>query len=128
VTKPEVLIVDDDKSFLAYVAQFLTQRGYVVHTLESAEQLLSRLAGGDAPSVILLDILFPGANGLEILAQLRKAYPAIPIIILSGVGHTKSVVEAIRMGAFDYLTKPFEEQEQIWRSKTYCRRRACRTR
>jgi len=111
VKKPEVLIVDDDKSFQSYVAQFLTQRGYSVQTLESPDHLLQKLNGGDCPSVILLDILFPGTNGLEVLAQLRKAYPSIPVIMLSGVGHTKSVVEAIRMGAFDYLTKPFEEQE-----------------
>ena len=111
MSKPGILIVDDDKSFLTYVAEFLGRRGYAVHTLESADQLPGKLAGGDLPSVILLDILFPGASGLDILAQLRKADPAIPVIILSGVGHTKSVVEAIRMGAFDYLTKPFDEQE-----------------
>ena len=111
MSKPEILIVDDDASFLGYVTQFLRLREYVVSTLQSADQLLAVLAGGHPPSVILLDILFPGANGLDILAQLRKAYPSIPVIILSGVGHTKSVVEAIRMGASDYLTKPFEEQE-----------------
>jgi len=111
VSKPAILIVDDDASFVAYVTQFLRPRGYEVDALTSADQLLSKLAGGDCPSVVLLDILFPGANGLEILAQLRKDYPSIPVIILSGIGHTKSVVEAMRMGAFDYLTKPFEEQE-----------------
>jgi len=111
VSKPEVLIVDDDAVFLGYVAEFLRPRGYIVDTLESVDQLLQRLASGAAPSVILLDVLFPGTNGLEVLAQLRKSHPSIPVIILSGVGHTKSVVEAIRMGAFDYLTKPFEEQE-----------------
>jgi len=111
VNKPEILIVDDDSSFVAYVAEFLRPRGYGVRTLASADQLLGRLAAGECPSVILLDLLFPGVNGLEILAQLRQAYPSIPVIILSGVGHTKSVVEAIQMGAFDYLTKPFEEQE-----------------
>jgi two-component system, NtrC family, response regulator AtoC len=109
--KPEILIVDDDASFLSYVSQFLRPRGYIVQTLDSAGQLLDKLAGGMCPSVILLDIMFPGSNGLEILAQLRNAYPSIPVIMLSAVGHTKSVVEAIRMGAFDYLTKPFEEQE-----------------
>jgi two-component system response regulator AtoC len=111
VSKPHILIVDDDASFVGYVAQFLGPRGYVVEALDSADQLLDRLARGDSPSVILLDILFPGTNGLDVLAHLRKDYPSIPVIILSGIGHTKSVVEAMRMGAFDYLTKPFEEQE-----------------
>jgi two-component system response regulator AtoC len=111
VSKPQILIIDDDASFLAYVAQFLTERGYVVNTLESEGQLLGKLADGEAPSVIILDILLPEANGLEILAHLRTTYPSVPVIMLSGVGHAKSVVEAMRMGASDYLTKPFEEQE-----------------
>jgi two-component system, NtrC family, response regulator AtoC len=109
--KPEILIVDDDATFVAYVAEFLRPRGYVVDNLQSADQLHGTLAGGASPSVILLDLLFPGVNGIDILAQIRRDYPAIPVIILSGIGHTKSVVEAMRMGAFDYLTKPFEEQE-----------------
>ena len=109
--KPEILIVDDDASFAGYVAQFLRPRGYIVEGLELPHRLLEKLASGASPSVILLDVVFPGANGLEILAQLRKAYPSIPVIMLSAVGHTKSVVEAVRMGAFDYVTKPFEEQE-----------------
>ena len=111
MVKPEILIVDDDASFVGYVSQFLRSRGYGVQTLESADLLLESLAGGTTASVILLDVLFPGVNGLEILAQLRKAHPSIPVIMLSAVGHTKGVVEAVRMGAFDYLTKPFEEQE-----------------
>lgn len=111
MSKPDILIVDDDASFTTYVTQFLRPRGYVVDALDSADQLLGRLAGRNAPSVILLDLLFPGGNGLDILAQLRREHASIPVIILSGIGHTKSVVEAMRMGAFDYLTKPFEEQE-----------------
>jgi DNA-binding NtrC family response regulator len=111
VGKPEILIVDDDASLVGYVSQFLRSRGYIVQTLDAADRLLESLAGGASPSVILLDVMFPGVNGLEILAQLRKAYPSIPVIMLSAVGHTKGVVEAVRMGAFDYLTKPFEEQE-----------------
>lgn len=109
--RPEILVVDDDASFLHYVSQFLRSREYTVRTLESADRLLETLAGGNSPSVILLDVVFPGGTGLDILAQLRKAHPSIPVVMLSGVGHTKSVVEAMRMGACDYLTKPFEEQE-----------------
>jgi len=111
VTKAEILIVDDDTTFLEYVAQFLRLRGYGVRTLDSADQLLAKLASGGCPSMILLDIMFPGVHGLEVLAELRKTYSSIPVIMLSAVGQAKSVVEAMRMGAFDYLTKPFEEQE-----------------
>lgn len=126
--KPEILIVDDDASLVGYVSQFLRSRGYIVRTLEAADRLLETLAGGASPSVILLDVMFPGVNGLEILAQLRKAYPSIPVIMLSAVGHTKGVVEAVRMGAFDYLTKPFEEQELELAIEDVLQKRACKTR
>jgi len=111
VSKAEILIVDDDTSFLEYTAQFLRLRGYGVRTLDSADQLLVKLGTAGCPSVILLDIMFPGVHGLEVLGELRKAYSSVPVIMLSAVGQAKSVVEAMRMGAFDYLTKPFEEQE-----------------
>jgi two-component system response regulator AtoC len=111
VTKPEVLIVDDDASFVNYVTQFLRLHDYGVHSVDSGERLFAGLASAESPSVILLDMMLPGASGLEVLADIRKSYPAIPVIMLSAVGHAKRVVEAMRMGASDYLTKPFEEQE-----------------
>lgn len=111
MSKPEVLIVDDDTSFVAYVTEVLRRQDYGVDSVDSGEQLFKRLATADGPSVILLDMMLPGASGLEILAQLNSAYPAISVIMLTAVGHAKRVVEAMRMGASDYLTKPFEEQE-----------------
>src|SRR5437899_8702363 len=60
--------------------------------------------------MILLDILLPGKDGIEVLSSLKTIYPSIPIIILSGIGQIKTVVEAMKMGASDYLTKPFEEE------------------
>jgi len=60
--------------------------------------------------MILLDIMLPGKDGIEVLANVKTIYPSIPIIILSGIGQIKTVVEAMRIGASDYLTKPFEEE------------------
>ena len=60
--------------------------------------------------MILLDIMLPGKDGIEVLANVKAIYPSIPIIILSGIGQIKTVVEAMKMGASDYLTKPFEEE------------------
>jgi DNA-binding NtrC family response regulator len=67
------------------------------------------MAAGFVPAAILLDLMLPGEDGLDVLTGLRTNYP-VPIIILSGVGQIKTVVEAMRMGAADYLTKPFEEE------------------
>src|SRR5438045_7488200 len=60
--------------------------------------------------MILLHIMLPGKDGNQVLANVKAIYPAIPIIILSGIGQIKTVVEAMKMGASDYLTKPFEEE------------------
>ncbi len=107
----EILVVDDDKSFLRYLSDFLSSRGYAVGCMESGEQAMAKLAAGYRPSVILLDVMLPGLSGLEVLAGVRKINPSVPVIILSGVGQVKTVVEAIKMGASDYLTKSFEEPE-----------------
>jgi two-component system response regulator AtoC len=109
--KREILIVDDDATFRGYVADLLRARGYQVESLESGQQAMACLASGSTPALVLLDVLLPGLSGLEVLAGLRKTNPSIPVIMLSGVGQTKTVVEAMRMGASDYLTKPFEEEE-----------------
>jgi len=60
--------------------------------------------------MILLDIMLPGKDGIEVLSNVKSIYPSLPIIILSGIGQIKTVVEAMKMGASDYLTKPFEEE------------------
>src|SRR4030095_6023700 len=65
---------------------------------------------GHNPSMILLDLMLPGKDGLEVLTSIKAVYRTIPIIILSGIGQIKTVVEAMQMGAADYLTKPFEEE------------------
>jgi len=81
-----------------------------VECLESGDQAIERLASGQSPSMILLDVMLPGKDGIEVLSSLKTIYPALPIIILSGIGQIKTVVEAMKMGASDYLTKPFEEE------------------
>jgi len=81
-----------------------------VECLESGDQAIERLASGQPPSMILLDVMLPGKDGIEVLSNLKTIYPSLPIIILSGIGQIKTVVEAMKMGASDYLTKPFEEE------------------
>src|SRR5437773_416358 len=110
MSKRSILVVDDDKNTRDYLAAFLTSSGFVVECLESGDDAIERLASGYSPSMILLDILLPGKDGIEVLSNLKTVYPSIPIVILSGIGQIKTVVEAMKMGASDYLTKPFEEE------------------
>src|SRR5436190_1968003 len=106
-----ILIADDDAAVRGYLARFLSSCGYLTMTVESGDEAIARMKGQPTPDLVLLDVMMPGTNGMEVLAHLKKVNPAVPVIILSGVGHVKTVVEAIRLGAADYLSKPFEEEE-----------------
>ena len=110
MSKRSIFVVDDDRSIREYLSAFLSTRGYAVESIGSGDEALDRLAGGYIPAAMLLDIMLPGRDGLEILTSMKATYPAIPIIILSGIGQIKTVVEAMKIGASDYLTKPFEEE------------------
>src|SRR6201981_3449308 len=110
MSKQSILVVDDDKNTRDYLAVFLGSSGFDVECLGSGDEAIERLASGYSPSMILLDVMLPGKDGIEVLSNVKTIYPAIPIIILSGIGQIKTVVEAMKMGASDYLTKPFEEE------------------
>jgi two-component system, NtrC family, response regulator AtoC len=111
MSKRSILVVDDDQSVRNYLSDFLTSCGYTVECSESGDQAVARLSAGYSPSVIVQDIVMPGINGIEVLESVKKTNPTIPVIILSAAGQTKTVVEAMKMGAADFLVKPFEEQE-----------------
>jgi DNA-binding NtrC family response regulator len=110
MSKRSILVVDDDRHAREYLTTFLTSCGHSVESLGSGDEAIERLATGFSPSMILLDIMLPGKDGIEVLSSVRAIYPSIPIIILSGIGQIKTVVEAMKLGASDYLTKPFEEE------------------
>lgn len=111
MSKRSILVVDDDQSVRSYLSDFLTSCGYTVECAESGDQAVARLTAGYVPSVIVQDIVMPGINGIEVLENVKRINPAIPVIILSAAGQTKTVVEAMRLGAADFLVKPFEEPE-----------------
>jgi two-component system, NtrC family, response regulator AtoC len=110
MSKRSILVVDDERDIRNYLSAFLSSFGHSVECAASGDEALARLAAGHMPAVILLDIMLPGKDGLEILGNIKSTHPLIPIIILSGIGQIKTVVEAMQMGASDYLTKPFEEE------------------
>jgi DNA-binding NtrC family response regulator len=105
------LIVDDDDDVRAYLATLLSGRGYGVTSAASGEEALSLLSAPAPPAIVLLDLLMPGMSGLELLARTRKSHPSLPIVVLSTVGQIATVVEAVKRGASDYLTKPFGDSE-----------------
>src|SRR5580700_10026342 len=106
-----ILLVDDEPGMLRYIKTLLEVDDYKVETASTGEEALERVQKGLRPDLVLLDLLMPGIDGLETLEQLRKLQPGVKVVMLSCVSDTRKVVQAIRLGAHDYLTKPFQKSE-----------------
>jgi len=105
-TSAHLAIVDDDVPFASYLQTLLKSRGYETTTYESGDALLVGLREGALPDVVLLDVSMPGLDGLETLRQIRLAHPAAQVVMVSGGRATEKIVEAVRLGAADYVLKP----------------------
>jgi DNA-binding NtrC family response regulator len=110
-TPANILVVDDEPSMLRYMRTLLEVDSYKVETANSGTDALLRIQEGLNPDLILLDLLMPGIDGLKTLEQLRQIQPRAKVVMLSCVGDTRKVVQAMRLGAQDYLTKPFEKPD-----------------
>jgi two-component system response regulator AtoC len=104
--KPYVAIVDDDSSFAAYLRTFLSLRGYEARCYTRGDELLASMKQTEAPDVILLDVMMPGLDGLATLRALKASRPEAQVIMLSGRNQASTIVEAVRLGAADYVVKP----------------------
>lgn len=107
----KILLVDDEPAMLRYIRTLLEVDDYKVETASTGEEALKRVEKGLEPDLVLLDVLMPGIDGLETLEQLRQQKPGLKVVMLSCVNDTKKVVQAMRLGAQDYLTKPFQKAE-----------------
>jgi len=106
-----ILVVDDEPSMLGYMRTLLELDSHRVETASSGEDALQRVRRDPQPNVVLLDLLMPGWDGLETLEKMREVRPNLKVVMLSCVSDTRKVVQAIRLGAQDYLTKPFNKSE-----------------
>jgi len=106
-----ILLVDDEPGMLRYIRTLLEVDDYTVETASTGEAALERVQKGLRPDLVLLDLLMPGIDGLQTLEQLRQILPGVKVVMLSCVSDTRKVVQAIRLGAHDYLTKPFQKAE-----------------
>jgi DNA-binding NtrC family response regulator len=104
---PHLLIVDDEQSICWGLSKLAEQLGYSAATAASAEQGIAT-AGKSRPDVIMLDVRLPGMDGLAAMQHFQKAAPAAPIVVMTAYGELSTAVAAVRNGAFDYLTKPFD--------------------
>jgi two-component system response regulator AtoC len=109
--QPSVLVVDDEPSMLRYMQTLLETENYRVETASNGMEALRRLEQGPSPDLVLLDLLMPHMDGLQTLERARQLRPGCKVVMLSCVSDTKKVVEAIRLGAQDYITKPFHKSD-----------------
>ena len=101
----KVLLVDDEEEFLELMAERLVARGIEVSKSSSAEDALSRIET-DMFDAVILDLQMPGMNGLEALRQIKERRPEIQVILLTGHATVEKGVEAIKLGAMDFVEKP----------------------
>jgi DNA-binding response OmpR family regulator len=118
----KVLLVDDEEEFVKALAERLKMRDLRSDTVLDGEEALSYVEGQE-PDVMVLDLKMPGIDGMEVLRQVRKAYPNIQVIILTGHGSEKHEEEAKRLGAFDYLEKPVNLDVLVKKMKAAYRRK-----
>ena len=109
--KEKILVVDDEPSIRKYLQTLLEVEGFDVETLSSGPEAIEKINKGDRPDVIILDVLMPEMSGIETLKELLQIDRSLNVIMLSCSNEVGVVVEAIRLGAHDYLTKPFEKSE-----------------
>jgi len=105
-----VLVIDDDPGVRDYMEALVSRQGYEVAAAADGEEALKNL---DAiqPDLITLDVVLPGMDGLQTLEKLKQRLPDVPVVMLSGHGQARNIVEAMRRGASDFLRKPFEVEE-----------------
>ncbi|MBA2880334.1 DNA-binding NtrC family response regulator [Desulfosalsimonas propionicica] len=107
----KVLIVDDEKDFVEMFSLRLQEAGQKVFEAYSGKECLDMLTERPDIDVVVLDIKMPGMDGIETLQQIKKKFPIVEVILLTGHGTIETAVEGMRLGAYDYLLKPADFED-----------------
>jgi len=127
VKKENILIVDDEKNILKSLEGILLDEGYNINKADNGLKALELLETV-RPKLVLLDIWLPGKDGIEVLKEIKSKYPLIQVIVISGHGSIETSVKAIKLGAFDFIEKPFSLEKvmitvnQAMKTQTNCRK------
>jgi DNA-binding response OmpR family regulator len=116
-----ILVVDDDPTVAEVVAGYLERAGFAVERAADGPQAL-RLATDRPPALVVLDLMLPGMDGLEVCRRLRSRAAAVPVIMLTALGDEDDRILGLEVGADDYVTKPFSPRELVLRVESVLRR------
>ncbi len=108
--KPCILVVDDEEGLRELLKANLGRKGYRVQAVETAEKALQALPTQPF-DLVITDLRLPGMSGEDLVIELKKSQPSLPVVVISAYGNTRNVVEVIKKGAEDYLSKPFTPEE-----------------
>ncbi|MCL5063081.1 MAG: sigma-54 dependent transcriptional regulator, partial [Nitrospirae bacterium] len=112
----KILVIDDQKTVCYSLQRFLQSEGYNVHTATSGEDALSVL-NDVKPDLVIMDVRMPEMDGLEVLRKIKESHPKVQVIMMTAFSTTEKAIEAIKLGAYDYLAKPFDNDELLIRAK-----------
>ncbi|MBT4502751.1 MAG: sigma-54-dependent Fis family transcriptional regulator [Gemmatimonadetes bacterium] len=112
--EPTILIVDDEENIRTTLELFLSERGFGVESVGTGEAAVEMVQEREVAAVVL-DLNLPGMDGIETMGQLRRLQPELPIIIVTAFGSIPSAVEAMRQGSYDYVAKPFRNDDLLMR-------------
>ena len=108
----EIVVIDDDREMRLMVEDHLKSEGYQVKSFSRPDEALSQLLSGEvAPLVVITDLQMPEMSGVEVVKRVKAKFPDLPVIVMTAFGSIESAVDAMRKGAFDYVTKPFKLSE-----------------
>jgi len=110
MTVNSILVIDDDRIILNSLCEFLSLEGFTTDGAETYKAAASKLEE-DNYSLVITDVNLPDGDGLELLGAIRRDYPKTVVIVITGYGTIESAVQAIKLGAYDYLTKPIVDDE-----------------
>jgi len=113
MTAPFIMLVDDEVLFVETMAKRLEKRNIEILLAFSGEECLEKLKMNENLEVIVLDIVMPGMNGLETLKEIKKVFPLIEVIMLTGNATIETAIEGMKLGAFDFLIKPCDIKELV---------------
>jgi len=107
VVNKKIVVIDDEPGICDILRKLLEREGYVVMTSLVPQEGL-KLVEDESPGVVLLDIKMPGMDGVEVLSKIKEKNKDIAVIMITGYGNIETAMESMKLGAYDYITKPFD--------------------
>ena len=117
-----ILLVDDDQELCELLTHWLSQEGFILHTCFDTQSTRDYLDSNPEPDAVILDVMLPDGNGLQLLRKVRAEHPQLPVLMLSARGEPTDRIIGLELGADDYLAKPCDPRELTARLRAVLRR------